>query len=137
MAQKTHLAAFKVYAGGVFKELYQRVGAVDLQNLAAAALAGGQLYFAQLVVLDALDVLYEHKRAGDFLYSAVFLHHSSSAPFSTALAISSDISFSVSARYRIISSSPTYLARAILSRTGMANSLSAEAPLLMASLPAL
>ena len=80
-AEKAHLAAFEVDARGVFKELYERVAAVDLQHLAAALFTVGQLDFAQLVVRDVLDAAHEHQRTCNLLYCSVLLWHLRSPPF--------------------------------------------------------
>ncbi len=53
MAQETHLALCQIDAGGVLKQLYQHVVAVDLQNTAVADVAVGELDLTQLVVSDA------------------------------------------------------------------------------------
>ncbi len=76
MAQKTNLAAGQIDAGGGVKELYQHIGAVYLQHLAAAKFPVGQLNFPQLVIGDTVYVFHQHQRAGDLGDGAVFFNHS-------------------------------------------------------------
>ena len=88
MAQEADFGVPEVDAGGGFKQLHNGLVAVDLQHLAAAAGAVGQLDLAQLVVSDALYLLHHHQRSGDLMYGTVFLHHNSAPAFSTMAAIS-------------------------------------------------
>ena len=60
VSQKTHLTVRKVDAGGAFEQLHERVVAVDFQYLTAAHRAVRQFDFAELVILDALDLFDEH-----------------------------------------------------------------------------
>ena len=80
-AQKTDLAVAEVDAGRGFKELHQRIGAVDLQHLAPSRLSACQLDLAQLVVLDVFDAFHQHQRTGNFPDRTVFLCHAYSSSF--------------------------------------------------------
>ena len=79
VAQEADLGFGEVDALSGFKELYDRLVALDLKHLAAAQLPAGKLDLAQLVVGDALDVLDHHQGACDLTYGFIFLDHSSSA----------------------------------------------------------
>ena len=72
VTQKANLALLEVDAGGGFKKLNNSGIAVYLKHLAAACLAVGKLYFRQLVVGYALDLLDHHKRAGNLTNSFIF-----------------------------------------------------------------
>ena len=74
-AGETHLAVGEVDSGGVFKQLNERVRAVDFEHAAAAGLAVCQLYLAEFVILDSLDLAHEHKRSRNLLNSSVFFRH--------------------------------------------------------------
>ena len=81
VAQETHLALCQIDAGGVLKQLYEHVVAVDLQNTAVADVAVGELDLTQLVVSDAFYSFHQHQRAGNFGYGLIFFQHYSSASF--------------------------------------------------------
>ena len=97
VTQKADLGTGQVDAGGAFKQLDHGVGAIDLQHLAAADRAVGQLDFAQFVIGDVFYVADQHQRAGDFLYRAVFLNHQRSPPSAINVSICSFISCMISA----------------------------------------
>ena len=81
MPQKTDLGVPQVDAGGVFKQLHHGPVAVDLQHLASAQSAVGQLDLRQLVIGDALYLIHHHQRSVDLPDGAIFLHHCSSPAF--------------------------------------------------------
>ena len=97
MAQEADLGLGQIDAGGGLEKLDHGGIAVDLQHLAAADGAVGQLDLAQLVVGDALDLLDQHQGSVDLLNGAVFTNHSSAPPLATAASICSAISCSMAA----------------------------------------
>ena len=97
MAQKAHLGVGQVDAGRGLEELDDGIFAVDLQHLAVADVAIGQLDLSQLVVGDALHLAHHHQGAVDLLNGLVFTNHASSPPFTTAWSICSVISRAMSA----------------------------------------
>ena len=97
VAQEAHLGLGQVDARGGLKELNHGVVAVDLQHLAAAHGAVGQLNLPQLVVGDAGHPAHHHQGAVDLLYGTVFLDHSSAPPRAAMSAICSSISRAMSA----------------------------------------
>ena len=97
VAQEAHLGLLQVDAGGGLEQLHHGVVAVDLQHLAAADGAVGQLDLAQLVIGDAGHAAHHHQGAVDLLYGTVFLDHSSAPPLAAAASISSSISRAMSA----------------------------------------
>ncbi|MPM58040.1 hypothetical protein SDC9_104869 [bioreactor metagenome] len=97
VAQKADLGLSQVNAGGGLEELNHGVVAVDLQHLAAAGGAVGQLDFAQLVVGNALDIAHQHQRAGDLLYGLILPNHASSPPFAAMASISAAMSAAMAA----------------------------------------
>ena len=97
VAQEPDLGLGQVDAGGGLKELDHGVVAVDLQHLAAADGAVGQLDLGQLVVGDALDLAHHHQRAVDLLDCAIFPNHASAPPLAAIASISSSISRAISA----------------------------------------
>ena len=84
VAQEADLGLGQVDALRGLEQLHDRLVALDLQHLAAAGLAVGQLDLAQLVVGDALDVLHDHQRAGDLSYGFILFDHASSPPAMTS-----------------------------------------------------
>ena len=86
-AQEANLRLAQVDTGGGLEELDNCLVAVDLQHLAAADLAVGQLNLAQFVVSDAGDAPDDHQRAGDFLDCTIFFNHQSASPSPTIVAI--------------------------------------------------
>ena len=92
VAQEADLGVLQIDAGRGLEELDHGVVAVDLQHLAAAQGAVGELDLAQLIVGDALDLLDHHQRAVDLLYGAVFTDHQNSPPFAAAASIWSAMS---------------------------------------------
>ena len=80
VAGEAHLGLGQVQSCRGLKELYQHVTAVDLQDTATADFAIGKLDLTQLVVLDTLHLLDQHKGAGDFFYSLIFTDHVSVPP---------------------------------------------------------
>ena len=97
VAQKTDLGLGQVDAGRCLEQLHNGVVAVDLQHLAAAHGAVGQLNLPQLVVGDAGHPAHHHQGAVDLLYGTVFLDHSSAPPRAAMSAICSSISRAMSA----------------------------------------
>ena len=91
VAEEAHLGLREVDALRRLEQLHNGGVAVDLEDLAAADFTAGQLQLAELVVGDALDLLYDHQRVGDLGYSLVFAYHSSS-PLSAISAASAFIS---------------------------------------------
>ena len=81
VAQETNLALCQVDTGGVLKQLYQHVVAVDLQNTAVTDIAVGQFNLSQFVISDAFYSSHQHQRAGNFGYGLIFFQHYSSASF--------------------------------------------------------
>lgn len=71
-----------------------RAVAVDLEHLAAARAAVGEDDLCQLVIRDALHMVHDHQRAGNFADRLIFTDHSSFSPFSAIAAICSSISTS-------------------------------------------
>ena len=92
MSQEADPGLGQIDAGGALKQLDHGGVAVDLQHLAAADRAVGELDLTQLVVGDALYPLHHHQRAGNLLDGLVFPNHSASSPFSATAAISRSIS---------------------------------------------
>ena len=86
VAEEADLGLGQVDALRGLEQLDDGLVALDLQHLAAADLAVGELQLAQLVVGDALDVLHDHQGACDLSNGFIFLDHSSSPP-ATASAI--------------------------------------------------
>ena len=116
-SQKPHLAVVQIDTGRVFKQLHQRVGAVDLQHLAAAFFAVLQLDFAQLVIGNAFHAADQHQRSGDFLDGTIFLRHYSSS-FCFSASISSASCRAIASYSAATCASGVYLNRPIRSRTG-------------------
>ncbi len=81
MAQEADLGILEVDARGGVEELDHGGVAVDLQHLAVADLAIGQLDLRQLVVGDAADLLHHHQGAGDLMNRLILFSHASSPPF--------------------------------------------------------
>ena len=75
VSRKTHLGLRQIESGGGVEKLHQHVPSVDLQNAAPTHLAVRQFNLAQFVVLDALHLLDQHQRSGDFFYGSVFSNH--------------------------------------------------------------
>ena len=94
VAEEAYLRRGQVDALGGLKELDHRAVAFDLEDLAAADFAVGELDFAQFVIGDALDMLDDHQRAGDFFDGFIFFDHASSPPAITS-SISAFICFSM------------------------------------------
>ena len=92
VAQKSDLGLGQVDAGGGLEQLDHGGVAVDLQHLAAADGAVGQLDLGQLVIGDALHPVHHHQGAGDLSDGLVFTNHSASSPFSAMAVISCSIS---------------------------------------------
>ena len=74
-AGEAHLAVGEVDSGGIFKQLNKCVRAVYFEHAAAAGLAVCQLYLAELVIFNSLDLAHEHKRSRNLLNSSVFFRH--------------------------------------------------------------
>ena len=74
--QEPDLGLGQIDARRAFKQLDQRVVALDLQNLAAADLAVRQLDFSQLVIGDVFHVPDQHQGPGYFGNGAIFLNQS-------------------------------------------------------------
>ena len=96
MSQEANLGVGQVDAGGGFKELDHGGVAVDLQHLAPADAAVGQLHLHQLVVGDIFHHTNHHQGAGDLLNGAIFTNHWSSPPCSAMAWISASISREIS-----------------------------------------
>ena len=94
MAQKADARIGEVDARRRFKQLHDRAVAVDLEHLAAARAAVGEDDLCQLVIRDALHMVHDHQRAGNFADRLIFTDHSSFSPFSAIAAICSSISTS-------------------------------------------
>ena len=94
MAQKADARIGEVDARRRFKQLHDRAVAVDLEHLAAARAAVGEDDLCQLVIRDALHMVHDHQRAGNFADGLIFTDHSSCSPFSAIAAICSSISTS-------------------------------------------
>ena len=133
VAQEAHLGLGQVDASGGLKQLDHGGVAVDLQHLAAADGAVGQLHLGQLVVGDVLHHFDHHQRGRDLLDGFILSDHSSSPAFLTTSSISFSMEAEISAYTWAYSSAGTLLARPMRSRAGMSNSLAAGAPLTMAS----
>ena len=84
MPEEADLRFRKVDALRGLEELYDSLVALDLEDLAAADFAVGQLKLAELVIGNALDLPDYHKRTGDLLNCLVFPDHSSSPPSAMA-----------------------------------------------------
>ena len=80
-----------------FEQLHDGPVALDLQHLAAANTAVGQLDLRQFVVGNVLYLAHHHQRAVDLLDRAIFTNHSSAPPLATTASISSSISRAISA----------------------------------------
>ena len=74
-AGEAHLAVGEVDSSGIFKQLNKCVRAVYFEHAAAAGLAVCKLNFAELVILNSLDLAHEHKRSRNLLNSSVFFRH--------------------------------------------------------------
>ena len=94
VAQKADTRIGEVDACRCLKQLHDRAVAVDLKHLAAARAAVGEDDLCQLVIRDALHVVHDHQRAGNFANGLIFTDHSSFSPFSAIAAICSSISTS-------------------------------------------
>ena len=132
-AGEAHLAVGEVDSGGVFKQLNKRVRAVYFEHTAAAGLAVCQLYLAEFVILDSLDLAHEHKRSRNLLNSSVFFRHQYSSLASTTAFISESIAAQTVLYVSSMSFSGTYLKRPMLSLEGIETSFSISAPFLSAS----
>ena len=92
VTEEANLGLRKVDALCGLEKLNDCLVALDLKHLAAANLAVGKLYLGQLIVGNALDMVYYHKRACDLSYGFILFNHASSPP-----AMTSSISFFISA----------------------------------------
>ena len=82
VAQETGFGIVDLQALGAFKELYQRLVAVDNQDLAAADFTVGLLDFHQFVVFDAFYLVNQHQRADDLANCLVIFTHRVRLPLS-------------------------------------------------------
>ena len=133
MAQEADLGLGQIDAGGGLKELHHGGVAVDLQHLAPADGAVGQLHLRQLVVGDVLHHFDHHQRGRDLLDGFILSDHSSSPAFLTTSSISFSMASEISAYTWEYSSAGTLLARPMRSLAGISNSFAVGAPLVMAS----
>ena len=90
--QKAHLGLGKVDACGGLVELHHGGVAVDLQHLAPADAAVGELNLRLLVIGHAADTAHHHQRAVDGFNCLIFPNHHSSSPLAAISAISCSIS---------------------------------------------
>ena len=77
MSRKANFTVGQVDACGRLEKLYQHVAAVDLKHATAANLAVRQFDLAKLVVFNALDLFYKHKRTRNFFDGSIFSDHCS------------------------------------------------------------
>ena len=82
VAQETGLGIVNLQALGAFKQLNQRLVAVDNQHLAAADLSVGLLDLHQFVVFDTLDLVNQHQGADDLANRLVIFTHRVRLPLS-------------------------------------------------------
>ena len=129
VAGERNRAVRKVYARAAFKKLKQRLVAVKLKHLAAAAASVLKGYRSELAVFYAAYPVNKHKRAGDLAYRFMLQYHHTSLPSPAAAAVCSSIMAAMAAYSASHFSGGTVFARPISSLTGSAVifSMSAEA----------
>ena len=84
-SQETYLTVGKVDTCGTLKQLHQCIASVDLQNTASSCFAIGKLDLTKLVKCYIFNALYQHQRAGNFLYGSIFFWHFTGPPFPEVL----------------------------------------------------